>query len=110
MTLDIRIMNMRHHNEFLKVPTYRIDRATVLGNPYYVGRDGTREQVIEKYRLWLPKQYGRDLPLNHIKEYLDAMLATAKRGPIQLACWCSPLPCHGDVIKDFLNDLVQTKQ
>lgn len=99
MALDIRIMNLRRRDEFLKIPTFIIDRRTFLGNPYFIGNDGTREQVIEKYRLLLPARYDK---LSIVKEKIDEILETARKGPIQLACWCSPLPCHGDVIRDFI--------
>ena len=107
MTLNIQVVNLRHEETWPEnVPVYRIDRTTILGNPYFIGKDETREQVIEKYRLLLPQQYNL---LSFVKDRIDEMLEKAKTHPILLACWCSPLPCHGDVIKDFLNDLVQIK-
>ena len=30
--------------------------GSVLGNPFRIGRDGTREEVVEKYCRWLWKQ------------------------------------------------------
>ena len=33
-----------------------IGRGSKWGNPYRIGEDGTREEVIEKYRLYLWKQ------------------------------------------------------
>jgi hypothetical protein len=31
-------------------------QGSVLGNPFRVGRDGTLEEVIKKYRRWLWEQ------------------------------------------------------
>lgn len=62
-----------------------IGRPSKWGNPFVIGPDGTREQVIEKYR-----QYLLTSP-----ELLAAL--PALRGKI-LGCWCSPNPCHGDVL------------
>ena len=31
----------------------RIDRRTRWGNPFVIGRHGSREEVIERYRAWL---------------------------------------------------------
>ncbi|MFZ1529011.1 MAG: DUF4326 domain-containing protein [Ferruginibacter sp.] len=114
MTLNIQIVNLKHKETWpANVPVFRIDRTTVLGNPYIIGQDGTRKEVIEKYRLLLPQQYGL---LNIIRDSIDAMLERAKTYPILLACWCAPLPCHGDVIRDFIlnldseHDSLQTKQ
>jgi len=108
MNLNIQIVNLKHEDKWpINATAFRIDRTTILGNPYIIGKDGTREQVIEKYRLLLPEQYRL---LNIVRDRIDEMLERTKTHPILLACWCAPLPCHGDVIKDFLNDLVQTKQ
>jgi hypothetical protein len=37
--------------------------GNVLGNPFRIGRDGTREEVVEKYRRWLWEQIklGKDV-------------------------------------------------
>jgi len=63
----------------------RIDRQTEWGNPFIIGRDGTREQVIEKYRRWLLTQ-----------KQLLAKIHTLK-GKV-LGCWCKPAACHGDIL------------
>lgn len=67
-----------------------IDRTTEWGNPYVIGKDGDREAVIRKYREYVasPSKQRR------IKEKL--------RGKI-LGCWCSPKPCHGDVLAEIAN-------
>jgi hypothetical protein len=54
-------------------------------NPFKMGRDGTREEVVVKYEAWLRAQ----------PELIAAL--PELRGK-DLACWCAPLACHGDVI------------
>lgn len=66
-----------------------IDRTTKWGNPFTIGEDGTRKEVIEKYRKWL---------LNN-KELLKCL--PELRGKI-LGCWCKPNACHGDVLLELL--------
>ncbi len=68
-----------------------IRRPAKWGNPFRIGVDGTRSEVIEKYRKWLLEQ--PDL-LADIEEL---------RGK-RLGCWCAPKPCHGDVLVELLND------
>lgn len=67
-----------------------IGRPSKWGNPFTIGKDGTREEVIAKY-----EQYLIDSGLiNDIDELQDKTLG----------CWCSPKACHGDVlIKHLLN-------
>jgi len=68
-----------------------IHRPMKLKNPFRIGDDGTREEVIEKYR-------------QHLVEHPELMSEVEKcRGKI-LMCFCHPLPCHGDVIVEILNN------
>lgn len=62
-----------------------VGRPTKWGNPYTIGKDGTRKEVIEKYRRYL-----RNSP--HLLESLDELSGK------NLVCWCSPLPCHADIL------------
>ncbi len=64
--------------------------GSIWGNPYIVGKDGTREEVIEKYKEYILS-----------KPELLAQLESL-RGKI-LGCWCSPQACHGDVLIELLN-------
>ena len=62
-----------------------ISRAGCWGNPFRIGPDGTREEVVQKYREWVPTQH-----------YLMAQLSMLKGR--RLGCYCHPLSCHGDVL------------
>jgi hypothetical protein len=70
-----------------------VGRPTKWGNPYKIGVDGNREEVIAKYREWLKKKLEED------PTFLDPLKGK------DLACWC-PLnkPCHADVILEFLKE------
>jgi hypothetical protein len=65
-----------------------VGRPSIWGNPFVIGADGTREQVIAKYRAWIQTQ-----------PHLLKMLPDLKGK--RLACWCFPLPCHGDVLAEL---------
>lgn len=65
-----------------------VDRTSFWGNPFHIGVDGTRREVIAKYRamvLSLPDMVAR-LP--------------ELRGKT-LGCWCKPKPCHADVLAEL---------
>lgn len=68
-----------------------IGRPSKWGNPFVIGKDGSREQVIAKYR-----EYVLQSPLRNDLEQL--------RGKV-LGCWCYPKPCHGDVLVELVNRL-----
>jgi len=67
-----------------------IGRPSKWRNPFVIGKDGNREEVIEKYKKWL---------LNN-KELMADLWEL--RGKI-LACWCAPQSCHGDVLLELAN-------
>ena len=67
-----------------------VGRPSKWGNPFKVGRDGTRAECLAKYETWL-LETGR---------YVDA--ANELRGKV-LACWCAPLSCHADILARYAN-------
>ena len=71
-----------------------IGRPSRWGNPYCIGRDGTRAEVIAKYRQWIQTQ-------PHLLAALPEL-----RGKV-LGCFCAPLACHGDVLVE-LSDALDT--
>jgi len=68
-----------------------IGRPSPFGNPFVIGRDGTREEVVEKYKQWLLSQ----------PELIEKARAELKGKSI--GCFCSPLACHGDVLKEIID-------
>jgi hypothetical protein len=66
-----------------------IGRPSRWGNPFRIGRDGTRRQVIRKYEAWLLSQPNL---LDELKEL---------KGKV-LGCWCKPKACHGDILVKYL--------
>jgi len=62
-----------------------IGRGSKWGNPYIIGRDGTRSEVIKKYYKWIQNQPQL---MNSLYE-LDGKI---------LGCHCKPKACHGDIL------------
>jgi Domain of unknown function (DUF4326) len=67
-----------------------IGRPSKWGNPFVVGRDGTRSECIELYERWL-------LANDELMAALGEL-----RGKV-LGCWCAPRECHGDVLVRLAN-------
>lgn len=74
--------------------TYDVNimRPTKWGNPFIIGKDGTRKEVIAKYRMWVRSQ-------PHLMASLGEL-----RGKT-LGCCCKPKPCHGDVLVDLIREM-----
>ena len=68
-----------------------IGRGSKWGNPFRIGIDGTREDVIKQYRDWIQTQ-------PHLLNSLEEL-----RGKT-LGCFCSPQACHGDILVELLNN------
>ena len=62
-----------------------IGRPSKWGNPFAIGRDATRGQVIARYERWLRSQ----------PELVAALHELAGK---TLGCWCAPRACHGEVL------------
>lgn len=87
--------------------TVKVDRSTKWGNPFVVGRDGTRADCLRFYRALA---MGYEVVSTHAThdEQMKARRQMSKaqtelRGK-NLTCWC-PLdkPCHADVLLDIVN-------
>jgi len=67
-----------------------IGRPSKWGNPFRIGKDGTRREVIGRYRDYV-------LSTPELYHNLEAL-----RGK-DLVCWCAPDMCHGDVLLELAN-------
>lgn len=63
-----------------------IGRGTVWGNPFVIGKDGDRAEVIEKYEQYLSEN----------KQLIARLTELLGK---RIACFCAPQACHGDVLK-----------
>lgn len=62
-----------------------VGRPTKWGNPFVIGKHGTREQVIAKHAQWIWTQP-------------ELVAARHELAGATLGCYCKPLPCHGDTL------------
>jgi hypothetical protein len=98
-----------HHQRTVKVvspnglPVKCVDRTSRWGNPFKIGVDGTREEIIQKYRAWFltgteSRKVGRYMvdPQN-LRERIREL-----RG-FNLACCPPGLPCHADFLLEQAN-------
>jgi len=85
-----------HCNEGFDVYIGRACRqhaASKWANPFRIGRDGTRKEVIQKYRNWIITQVDLMASLHELKDKV-------------LGCWCHPKECHGDFLAALVDLLI----
>lgn len=83
-----RVLN-KHRDEIPADAVY-VGRGSKWGNPYRIGRDGNREEVIQKYLEYLV----REKLVSRVREELQGK---------DLICFCAPKPCHGYVLLHLAN-------
>lgn len=87
MTDKPKVLNKRTDN--IPAGAVYVGRPTKWGNPFVIGKDGTRAEVIRMYRYYLND--------SRLVFDLDEL-----RGR-DLVCWCSPEECHADVLLEAAN-------
>lgn len=87
--MKTEIVNLRNS----KYEVY-IGRGSEFGNPFQIGKDMDREKVIKFYKEWF--EFECKDP-----EFVQKLMELKGK---KLGCFCKPLACHGDVIKNFLDN------
>ncbi len=79
-----------------------IGRPSKWGNPFSHKegttakfKTGSRNEAIQQYRSWILNGDGKHL-LNDLHELKNKVLG----------CWCSPLPCHGQILIELTQKLL----
>lgn len=88
---------------------FYIGRGSALGNPYThitdkktkaIYKAVDRDDAIEKYSHYFDLMYGSNIAFTNM---VDAIYEMYKSGmDVYLECYCAPLRCHGDIIKEKL--------
>ena len=69
-----------------------IGRPSKWGNPFRVGVDGTKEEVISRYKEYV---LANEFLMDSLFELEDKVLL----------CWCYPAPCHGNALVEIISSL-----
>ncbi len=85
-----KVMNARQVGKHPAPDRVYVGRPSKWGNPFVIGRDGSRDEVIAKYRAWIVRQPA-------------LMAALPELRSRNLLCWCSPESCHADVLIELAN-------
>lgn len=86
----IMVINKYHYGGKVPKDAVNIMRGSIFGNPFKIGEDGDREQVIAKFKKYL---------WNKIKTDDNFMQEVKNLNGKILCCCCAPRVCHGDVLE-----------
>jgi len=91
--INVGVTSVVNVNKGEKHDVY-IGRGSPWGNPYVIGADGDRDEVIRKFKY--------DFDRGFLKISKEDVIRL--KGKV-LGCHCKPAACHGDVIAEYLNSL-----
>lgn len=115
----IAIKNLRYL-EMRNAWDVRVDRKSVLGNPFLMRNESERESVCNEYAIYFDaivknnlkvlRDYGvsskeREAFMNELRRLY---VIHRKFGKLNLFCWCAPKRCHAETIKKFLEQYLST--
>jgi len=69
-------------------------RSSPFHNPFKIGKDGDRDEVIDKYRSYI---------IDNIEKNQTLMKQLINMKGKRLGCWCYPDACHGDVLLELID-------
>ena len=85
-----KILNAKRVGKTSTASRVYVGRPSKWGNPFALGRDRSRDEVISNYRCWVVTQ-------TDLMNSLDEL-----RGK-DLICWCAPFACHAEVLRKLAN-------
>lgn len=84
----MKVVNLRKEKH-----TVYIGRGSIFGNPFVIGRNGSRNNVIKKYENWIKQNLWKGTKLTKRGQAIYNLPENAILG-----CFCKPKACHGDII------------
>ncbi len=85
-----KVLNARQAGTKPAADRVYVGRPSRWGNPFVLGRDGMRDEVIAKYRAWIVQQPALMAALPELRNK-------------DLVCWCAPERCHAEVLIELAN-------
>lgn len=92
----MQILNIKTDPAFNTRDYVNIMRGGPLGNPYKIGQDGTRDEVVDLHKRYVYQRVSWD------KEFRELVKGLVGK---RLVCCCAPLRCHGDNLKLLCEEL-----
>lgn len=93
-----RVVNIRKENYDVYIGRGGHGKDGYFGNPYRLGTGMARGSTLDNYRKYFYHRLSTD------KEFRKRI------GELQgktLGCFCKPNPCHGDIIKEYLDRIAE---
>lgn len=80
-----QVLNKRTATAEQLIGAVYVGRPSIWGNPFVVGRDGSREECVHQFEAYVARHPRLQL------------LAWERLRGRNLVCWCAPRACHADI-------------
>lgn len=96
---NLTVVNVYHddYDEYIGRENKKLGlKASIFHNPFIIGRDGTRDEVLELYRPYIKRKLDRgEIPIKKL------LALQGKR----VACYCAPNKrCHGHILDELISE------
>lgn len=99
---SIRIVNMRTYNREDNEVFVKVDRTSILGNPFRMQNDSNeeRDRVCDEYADYFDANIAN---AGKFRNEVQRIIGIVKAGRnVALGCWCAPKRCHAEHIKAYI--------
>lgn len=92
--MSIRCVNKNEEGEYM-------GRGSPLGNPFFMKNESMREEVCNNFHSYFVEKVNNNDPI--ITKELERLIELwINKRTLNLRCFCSPLRCHTNSIKEYL--------
>lgn len=114
----IKVCSLRNNRLLSEEWQVRVDRASVLGNPFIMRDESERDAVCDEYQVYFDAIVNNKLSVlknycvssKEREEFMNELRRLykllRKYNTLELYCWCAPKRCHAETIKNFLEKYI----
>ena len=101
----VEICNLRKQKP-IEPYDVKVDRSSILGNPFVMRSEMERDSVCDKYELYF-KSKIKNKSESFMIEICNLLKTYEEYGKLRLFCWCYPKRCHAETIKRYIENEVK---
>ena len=103
--MSIKVVNLRDYKVEKGWVLVKVDRSSVLGNPFRMVNERDRSRVCDEYEKYFMKRVNEEGDFRNEVIRIYKLVKSGKN--VALGCWCFPRRCHALVIKRFIESCLE---
>ena len=103
--MSIKVVNLRDYKVEKDWVLVKVDRSSVLGNPFRMVNERDRSRVCDEYEKYFMKRIKEEGDFRNEVIRIYKLVKSGKN--VALGCWCFPRRCHALVIKRFIESCLE---